>query len=283
MSSERRHELQQNELANSLGQFLKPLEKYGLAIGIVVAAIAAVAIGTTLYSSNKTVARSDATLQLLEASGSNDAAQFEGVAESFPNTPAANFARLYQADRLMALGMEALYSDRADAEDQFEAAEVAYQQAITGAGSGTGTDRVLKSRANFGLARIAEAKGDVDAAVKLYEAVVAAAESKPMIELATNRIASLEKSGTQDFLAWFNEQDFSPADPSSPPALADASVLSDEPDMTVPELGSDVDAGDGDTSEDESGDDGSTTESTETEPEATTEETEDTDSSNEQP
>ena len=79
--------------------------------------------------------RSDATLQLLEASGSNDAAQFEGVAESFPETTAAKFARLYQGDQLMTLGMEALYTDRADAEDQFKAAESAYQQAIADAGS----------------------------------------------------------------------------------------------------------------------------------------------------
>ena len=57
-----------------------------------------------------------------------------------------------------------------------------------------------------------------------------------MVEVAQQRIASLSSDESKDFLAWFEQQDFAPADPSLPPSLPNDGALPDEPDMSLPGL-----------------------------------------------
>jgi len=52
-----------------------------------------------------------------------------------------------------------------------------------------------------------------------------------MIDEAKQRIASLAQPETKEFLVWFDEQDFSPADPALPPSLPLGQTLPDLPDL----------------------------------------------------
>ncbi len=213
-----------NDLARKIEPYTKP-------IAIAVAVLAAAVVGFTLYRSRQTENRSDATLQLARASATGNTDDLTSIAATYPGTPAAAWARLYEGSTKMAAGMTALFESRDEAEELLSDAEAAYRAALQ-----TSRDRVLQSRAHYGLAQIAEARGEVDTAITSYEAAMSAGESDAMVEVAKERITLLKQPQSQEFLAWFKEQDFSPAEPSLPPALPELGDLPDEPDLGMLDL-----------------------------------------------
>lgn len=229
--NDRRHELQQNDLAIYLGRINQAIEPYSKAIAVVVGGLVVAAIGWVLYSSQQTGQRSDATLNLIEAMDGQDTEILEGVSEQYGDTLPGQWAKLYQANQYLADGVDALFADRDNAVALLGDAKVAYEESLEGV-----TDALLISRAHFGMARTHESMGELDEAILEYKQVIAAAESDAMIEKANNRIAALEKPATKDFLAWFADQDFSPADPSLPPSLPGSESLPDLPDLELPSL-----------------------------------------------
>ncbi len=231
MKSDRRHELQQNELANYLGRINRSIEPYSRIIAIVVGAAILGTIAYGLYNSKNTGERSDATLQLIQATGSGDAEVLAQVGDNFPDTPAGVWSRLYQANEYLGEGIRTLFINRGNAEETLDQARITYQEALDAS-----TDPLLRSRANFGIARASEARGDIDAAIAAYKDCIAANESEAMIKKAQERIDSLSTPETQKFLVWFSEQDFSPADPSLPPSLPGGATLPDLPDLNLPKL-----------------------------------------------
>ncbi len=219
--NDRRHELQQNDLAIYIGRINQAIEPYSKLIAVVVAALVLGALGWVFYSSQQTGQRSDATLNLIEAMNGGDAEVLEGVSVQYADTLPGQWAKLYQANQYLADGVDALFADRDNAIALLGDAKVAYEESLDGA-----TDPLLISRAHFGLARTHESLGELDEAISEYKKVAAAAESDAMVEKANDRIVALGKPATKDFLAWFADQDFSPADPSLPPSLPGSEALS---------------------------------------------------------
>ncbi|MEM8671277.1 MAG: tetratricopeptide repeat protein [Planctomycetota bacterium] len=239
MKSDRRHELQQNDLAIYLNKINKSIEPYSKVIAIAVGVLIVGAISFGLYRSQQTANRSDATLQLIQANGVKLPEEYLAVSEDYPDTAAGSWARLYQANEYLASGIQALYTNREDAESLLSDATSTFNRALEGS-----KDRLLVSRAHFGIARAAESLGNVEDAIAAYEEVISVNESEAMVELAEKRIETLKKPATEEFLVWFAEQDFSPKDPPMPPIgdLNPANVP-DEPSTDLPGLKLDFGAG----------------------------------------
>ncbi len=231
MNTDRRHELQHNVLADYLTRINHSIEPHSKLIAAVVGVAIVGSLGWIFYQSNVSGQRSDATLQLVLAAGEGDAEVLSMVGEQYSQTTAGSWARLYQADELMSRGMRVLYTDRAEATELFTSAENAYSQALS-----TSKDKVLDSRAHFGLARIAESSGNAEKAIEEYRKTMAANESEAMVEVAQQRIDSLSRPDTKEFLAWFGEQNFTPSDPALPPSLPGSNMLPDLPDLNLPPL-----------------------------------------------
>ncbi|WP_230273317.1 tetratricopeptide repeat protein [Rhodopirellula halodulae] len=231
MNSERRHQLNENELAGALGKLNHSIEPYSKPIALGVAAFFVAVLGYGFYSSTQSDNRSDATLQLIDASITGDTESLATIAAQYPNTSAAAWARLYQGGQQMGAGISSLYTSRDEAETLLDDAVDAYQQAMQ-----LSKDAMIQSRARYGLAQIAEARGDIEGAIEQYEAAMAVGESAAMIEEAKARVEVLSSPQSKEFLAWFDEQDFSPADPSLPPSLPGAGELPDLPDLDLPPL-----------------------------------------------
>ncbi len=243
MNSERRHELQENILANYLARINQSIEPYSRPIGIGVAALLIGGIGYAIYNSKVSEDRSQATFELLmQQSGSADPEGLASVSVKYPNTPAAAWAHLYQGSALLAQGTRSLYVNRMDAEDQLKGASKAFRNALS-----EGKNELLLSRAHFGIARSEEALGELDKAIAAYKECAQIAESDEMVKACEERIAALSKDDTKDFLVWFKDQDFSPSDPSAPPSLPSGAMLPEMPDLDLPDLGgsSDKEPGDG--------------------------------------
>lgn len=231
MNSERRHQLNENELAGALDKFNHSIEPYSKPIALGVAAFFVAVLGYGFYSSTKSDNRSDATLQLIDASITGDTESLATIAAKYPNTSAAAWARLYQGGQQMGIGFSTLYTSRDEAETLLDDAVEAYNQAME-----LSNDAMIQSRAHYGLAQIAEARGNVEDAIREYEEAMAVGESAAMVDEAKARIAALSSPQAKDFLAWFQEQDFSPAEPSLPPSLPGAGDLPDLPDLDLPPL-----------------------------------------------
>ncbi|MGV3486679.1 MAG: tetratricopeptide repeat protein [Planctomycetaceae bacterium] len=231
MNSERRHELQHNLLADYLGQWVKAIEPYTKQIAIAFVAIVVAVVAWGLYRNSAMMARSDATLELLQNASSSDAEALAAVSERYAETPAGVIARLIEADSNMGAGVASLYTDREDAETRIEDAADAYRDVTR-----LTKDKLLLSRAHFGLGHALESLGKVDEAVDAYQQVMAINESDAIVNAAQQRMNLLEKSETQEFLTWFAKQDFSPADPSAPPSMPGSASLPDLPDLDLPEI-----------------------------------------------
>lgn len=226
MSNERRHELEENELASVLGKVNESIDPYSKPIAAAVAVGFVALLGWGFYSSTQSDRRSDATLQLIDASISGDSETLATVAAQYSETPAAAWARLYQGSSKMGVGINSLFSSRDEAEELLGEASAAFTEALK-----LSDDKVIQSRAHFGLARIAESLGNADEAIASYESAINVGESNAMVEEAKLRIETLSQPQTKEFLTWFGDQDFSPADPALPPSLPGAGELPDLPDL----------------------------------------------------
>ncbi|HBJ35405.1 MAG TPA: hypothetical protein DDZ51_11770 [Planctomycetaceae bacterium] len=231
MNSERRHELQQNALADMLGGQIKKIEPYSklIAVGVAIAVFAGLAFG--FYRSAVTGTRSDATLELLQNSGSSDPEALAAVGDRYADTGAGALAKLLQADVLLATGVSGLFNDREAAQGQLDEALKQYRLVAE-----TSKDNLLRSRANFGVARTFESKGEIEKAVSAYNRVIEIGESDAIATAARNRIDHLKSPLTTDFFAWFDKQDFTPPDPTAPPTLPSGVSLPDLPNLDLPDV-----------------------------------------------
>ena len=241
MSSERRHQLEHNELAVWLGKVNKSIEPHSKPIAAVVAAAVVAGIAWTFLTTEQLAKRSDATLQLIQAAAGGDSEVLAKVGDTYSDTEAGSWARLYQGQQLMIQGMTALYRNREEAEILLSDAKQALQSAVN-----SSSNNLLASRGHYAIAQIEEALGDVNneqgedgesmlAAIDSYQKVIDLNESEAMVERAEERIAALKKPETRDILAWFSKQDFSPTnDPSLPPStLPGGSEIPGLPDLDL--------------------------------------------------
>lgn len=231
MNSERRHELQQNALAEMLGNQIKKIEPYSKLIAVGVAIVAFGGLGYGFYRSAEVGTRSDATLELLQNSGAVDPEALAAVGSRYSDTSAGALAKLLQADALLAEGIGGLFSDREAAKGQLDEALKQYKLV-----SETSKDSLMRSRANFGVARTLESRGEVDKAISAYNSVIELGESEAIATAARNRINHLKSPMTKEFFAWFEKQDFTPPDPTAPPALPSGVSLPDLPDLSLPDV-----------------------------------------------
>ncbi len=240
--TERRHELQQNELAAYLEKVNKQIEPYSKPILGVVLVVMAVGIGWSFYSSEQEADSSFATLELIKATSAQmiDPEDLDTGNSEFPETSAGKLAKLYQGLALVNEGNDLIYEDTESATETLkEGIEV-----LTSVAEGN-NDPLIKSRAYLGIALAQTTLGDTEAAVAAYEKVEKADESEAMVEYAANRIATLTSTATKEFSDWFKDTSFAVAtpanpDPSLPPANGLPSIDSFLPDLGTPSTDSDT-------------------------------------------
>ncbi|MEL6110383.1 MAG: tetratricopeptide repeat protein [Planctomycetota bacterium] len=221
---DREQELESNLVGDALAKFYKRIEPHSKLILAGVVGVVVALVGYGIYSSGQAAKRSDATLQLLMNNPE--------VSSQYPGTVAAAWSLLDQGNENLSLGVRALYQDRDEAETLLKEARDLYKQARS-----SSEDALLVSRANFGVAIASESIGEIDEAIDAYEKCIEANESEQMREVAQERIDALSIPSNQEFLVWFGEQDFAPADPSTPPELPSSSTLPDLPNLDLPDLG----------------------------------------------
>jgi hypothetical protein len=167
MKSERRHELQHNELADwifTTGQNIKPYQNAILAA--VVALIVAVGAYSWWSRSSATKA-AEAWAEVTNGLQSDNPDMLASVAETNPNSNVGFVASVALADVYLAKGCDARMVDKAASQKALSSAIKAYTAILEQCKTPS-----LRERATFGVARAFETQCDLEAALKRYEEIV---------------------------------------------------------------------------------------------------------------
>jgi hypothetical protein len=202
MKTERRHQLETNELADSLAHWVEAVKPYsrmisGLLIALVVLAFAYAFVGR--HSAAKARQGWDEYFQASNQQFSRE--KLEDVADKFPGTPAAWWSRTVVGDMNLNDGVNLLFNDKASARDKLHAAVSDYESVVKEA-----TETAVQQRATYGLARAHEALGELDDARKFYLQLCSKWPDSALEKPARQRANDLERQGTKEFYDWFEKQ-----------------------------------------------------------------------------
>ena len=152
MKTERRHELQTNELAIWLTSWLEAIKPYSKVLLGALVLLAAVWFAAAYVRSRGRESESRAWTALFQAytpsAASDVSEQMADVAKSYPGTPAGLWALQTAADVHLAEGSQQLFRDREQAKQDLQQAQETYDTIAQQA-----TDPMLKQRAMFGAAQ----------------------------------------------------------------------------------------------------------------------------------
>jgi len=217
MDADRRHELEDNDLAEStvaLVDRIRPhLRTIALAVGGVMAALAA----WTAVSSQQAASRSQSWDACMAALSEGNPERLADVIRRYPGSAAAQWSQLMMADGAIAEGTQFLFVDRDRARQRLESAIGIY--------SGLLAERplaLIAERAAFGLAKARESLGQLEEARRGYETIVAEYPESAVRGIAENRIAALSRESTRQWYDWFDG--WKPAPPEPPAAAADGAA-----------------------------------------------------------
>jgi hypothetical protein len=180
MKSERRHELQHNELAEWLIRAGETIKPYQNAIFAVVAGIVVLVIGYNIWSRMAASQAAEAWNEVNVHLENNNFPKLADVVENYPNTTAAHMAGVVLADWYLQQGCAQLFVNKAGGQAELTKAITLYEQVRE-----QSRQAALLERATFGLARAKEAKGDADS-IKMAEGLYAEVVQKwPKCAFAT--------------------------------------------------------------------------------------------------
>jgi len=197
MKTERRHELQTNVLANSLGHWVERIKPYGGAFlaGGIALVIAVLAWGYVSTQSSRREA--DGWNEYLEALNTQNTQLLNEVAENYSGTMVAQWARLTAADLQLNNGTNQILQNRATAREELQDAAENFSALLLDSSQAT-----ILERATFGLARAHEALGELEKAREEYQTVAEKWPQGPFTATAKARAADLERQGTKQFYDW---------------------------------------------------------------------------------
>ena len=233
MKSDRRHELQQNELADWLGEHLEMIKPHGTSILLGVVIVAAVIFGGFAYFGNESKATAQSWSAYFGAFNQREPGKaLEQLVKDQPGTTTALWAQQAIGDMNLAQGAAMLFSDRAEAQKMLQKAQDTYKQVEAAA-----SDPVLKARAQLGLGKVLESLCKPEEAAKYYQLVADSQKETAIGKAAAADALRMKDQRQVARLAWFAAQ--TPKKPAPIPGIGGGtpglpSDLPERPDIGLP-------------------------------------------------
>ncbi|MBM4001420.1 MAG: tetratricopeptide repeat protein [Planctomycetes bacterium] len=231
MKSQRRHELQTNRLADSLGKSIEATRPYMRWIGLgALAVILVVFVGAWISSRNQTAAGNAWSDYFRALSSTDRQVALRDVSSVYPNSSAAIWADLATADFNLGQGCQIIYQNRDEADKALNQAIGAYQRVL----DSNPRDTFLIQRAQFGLGLAHETLGKLKDASQAYEKVIQQGELTAVAALAKNHLDMLKRDEVKSFYDWFVAQKSAPDLGGGLPGMpGDLNGLPDFPDLKI--------------------------------------------------
>ncbi len=213
MKTERRHELQHNELSDHMGVLLERIRPYSATIAFSIILIVAALLLYSFWQGQQQTQNAEAWEAYFAATQSivPDLEKLEQVSTQFPREDVGLWARIMLADHQLGEGTEDLFRDRAKARPNLAKAVENYEHVHSNT-----RDDALRERADIGLARAYEAQGDLEKARQRYQVLLQNSPNGPFGMLARERLDDLEKEPAKEFYDWFAKEEPKPATSGAP-------------------------------------------------------------------
>jgi hypothetical protein len=204
MKTQRRHELQTNDLAVWLTEAVETAKPYAkLVAGILIAA--AVLLTFYVVMSGRSLQKEETGwTQYFKATSSPKIEDLADVVRDYPNTSVAYWSHLTLGDRHLNEGVELRFKDWGKAEVELRAAIESYRAAMNS------SEPLVQQRAALGLAQTYETQQELDKAREHYQAVADQWPDTIYGDLASKRLADLNSQPTKKFYDWFAGQEPKP-------------------------------------------------------------------------
>jgi hypothetical protein len=202
MKTQRRHELQTNQLADRIGVYIQKVRPYQKPILYGLATVAVLG-GAVLYLSSLQQAKAGASWE--DYFGAMVEQQPEALAEVarlHSGSTAALWARQAAGDMKLSTGAMLLFRDRNEARKNLKDAEKEFL-AVEQDGA---RYPMLLQRARYGLAQVYESLCEVDKARDYYKKVASAEPDSALGQLAQRRHDEIAGQDPERWFAWFEKQ-----------------------------------------------------------------------------
>ena len=228
MKTERRHELQKNELADQLGSWIQQASPYGKQILGVVAGLLLLFLLVRWFSGSQTQQLEKAWLAYHQAINDRELVaggqrlkptRLNQVMETYAGTLPAAWARLRLAEDKLDAGTYLLFTNRAEGQEELQDAQSMFEKVEADAKQFNEPARgMLLKRASLGKAKAAEclSSGDLKDALQDYKNIEDKWPVSSYSMVAKSRQEVLAKESASEFYTWFDE--YKPARPVLPPS-----------------------------------------------------------------
>jgi len=165
MRTERRHELEENILAQGLISVLEKIRPYQNAILIGLVGMV-VLVAAYQWITRRSSGQAEAAWNEVFANMSlsrEDPSALEKAAENFAGTEPGQWAALLAAEAYLAKACDAFFQNKTEAREYLHRSRDLFQRVLTDS-----RNEVLRERATFGLARADETAGDLDNAIESW-------------------------------------------------------------------------------------------------------------------
>ncbi|HUT10217.1 MAG TPA: hypothetical protein VMY42_06950 [Thermoguttaceae bacterium] len=238
MKSERRHELEKNELANWMAKSIEGIKPYtNWILGTILLATLATA-SYAWWSGRSGTKTEEAWALYYQALDNKDPEELDAVGDKYPNHEAAYWATIASADCLRDQGCDELFRDKAVAGEKLTEAVERYMKVL---GDEDCEDPMLLQRATFGLARALESQTELERARQRYQEVYTKWPDGPFAAAAKHRYEELGKDSTRldydRFAKWGPPKSSYSDEPGTPgirPDVSDPNILSSDPNLLSP-------------------------------------------------
>jgi hypothetical protein len=201
MKTSRRHELQTNELADSLAHWIEAVKPYSrAALALLVAVVVAVFAWSYLSAQSDRKAAEGWNELYTALDSSTTQEDLTAVATRYSDTSVGPWARVTLADVLANEGTMEIMTNKSAAREKLQRAAEEYQAVLLEA-----KEPMLLQRATFGLARAHEAQGTPDGLASArteYRAIGEKWPDSPYKKDAEERAAALDTTATKEFYDW---------------------------------------------------------------------------------
>jgi tetratricopeptide (TPR) repeat protein len=202
MKTERRHELQHNELVQLLTQYHTQVKPY---LGWMLAVVGFVLLVWLAFSwmgfSRGRQLRAGWS-EYVHASKAGDVDGLRQVAARFPRTPAATRSLYMSATIGLHRGANRLLLDRAEGLELLDQARKDFEAAL----AAPHQDANLQAQTLLGLAQVFEATNELDKAQEQYQRVLDSHPDTSFALVAKRRLDFLNLADTAAFSDWFSKQ-----------------------------------------------------------------------------
>ena len=216
MKTERRHELQTNELADWLGETIERVAPYSRAIVASVLAVAVLTIVMTVLSKQRTSEQTRAWDKVNEAweplVDENNTVELQQAVKQYSGTSAGVWGRLALANVQLSEGVNQMFTDRQKSKESLHDAIDNYSEVLKNT-----KEPLLLQQATLGLGKAYESDNQFRPASQEYEKVINNWPNSPYATLARGRLEDLRTQSTEDFYRWFAAH--TPAPPVPSPGL----------------------------------------------------------------